>query len=57
MKLKALVASAILALGLTGTAQAQYEGWRRLLKQIYQAETGFAETVDVGTPARMNSAE
>ena len=42
---------------LTGTAQAQYEGWRRLLKQIYQAETGFAETVDVGTPARMNSAE
>ena len=42
---------------LTGTAQAQYEGWRRLLKQIYQAETGFSETVDVGTPARMNSAE
>ena len=42
---------------LTGTAQAQYEGWRRLLKQIYQAETGFAETVDVGAPARMNSAE
>jgi hypothetical protein len=27
------------------------------LKQIYTAETGFAETVDVGTPARMNSAE
>ena len=42
---------------LTGTAQAQYDGWRRLLKQIYQAETGFSETVDVGTPARMNSAE
>ena len=42
---------------LTGTAQAQYEGWRRLLKQIYQAETGFSESVDVGTPARMNSAE
>ena len=42
---------------LTGTAQAQYEGWRRLLKQIYKAETGFAESVDVGAPARMNSAE
>jgi hypothetical protein len=37
---------------LTGTAQAQYEGWRRLLKDIYQAETGFTQTVDVGTPAR-----
>ena len=42
---------------LTGTAQAQYEGWRRLLKQIYQAETGFAGTVEVGTPARTNSAD
>lgn len=37
---------------LTGTAEAQYEGWRRLLKEIYQAETGFSQTVDVGTPAR-----
>lgn len=37
---------------LTGTAAAQYEGWRRLLKGIYQAETGFPQTVDVGTPAR-----
>jgi hypothetical protein len=39
---------------LTGTAQAQYEGWRRLLKEIYQAETGFTKTVDVGVPARTN---
>jgi hypothetical protein len=39
---------------LTGTAQAQYEGWRRLLKEIYQAETGFTQTVDVGVPARAN---
>ncbi len=39
---------------LTGTAQAQYEGWRRLLKEIYQAETGFTQTVDVGVPARTN---
>jgi hypothetical protein len=37
---------------LTGTAEAQYEGWRRLLKEIYQAETGFPQTVDVGAPAR-----
>jgi len=37
---------------LTGTAEAQYEGWRRLLKDIYQAETGFPQTVDVGAPAR-----
>jgi hypothetical protein len=37
---------------LTGTAQAQYEGWRRLLKEIYQAETGFSQSIDVGAPAR-----
>ena len=37
---------------LTGTAAAQYEGWRRMLKEIYQAETGFTQTVEVGVPAR-----
>jgi len=37
---------------LTGTAEAQYEGWRRMLKEIYKAETGFSQTVDVGAPAR-----
>ena len=37
---------------LTGTAEAQYEGWRKLLKEIYQLETGFSEDVDVGVPAR-----
>jgi hypothetical protein len=37
---------------LTGTAQAQYEGWRRLLKEIYRAETGFSQSIDVGVPAR-----
>jgi len=31
---------------LTGTAAAQYESWRRLLKDIYEAETGFTETAD-----------
>jgi len=37
---------------LTGTAAAQYESWRRLLKEIYEAETGFSQAVDVGAPAR-----
>lgn len=37
---------------LTGTAAAQYESWRQLLKQIYQAETGFSNEVDVGVPSR-----
>lgn len=37
---------------LTGTAEAQYESWRKILKEIYQAETGFSEAIDVGAPAR-----
>ena len=37
---------------LTGTAAVQYESWRRLLKQIYQAETGFSNGIDVGIPTR-----
>ena len=37
---------------LTGTAASQYEDWRRLLRDIYEAETGFTESVDVGSPAR-----
>jgi hypothetical protein len=37
---------------LTGTAMAQYESWRRLLKQIYQAETGFSGPLEVGVPTR-----
>jgi len=37
---------------LTGTAEAQYEGWRRLLREIYQAETGFTQSIEVGTPSR-----
>lgn len=41
---------------LTGTAEAQYEGWRKLLKDIYQVETGFSEDVDVGVPARTSQA-
>ncbi len=37
---------------LTGTAASQYESWRRLLKQIYEAETGLSNQVDVGVPTR-----
>lgn len=37
---------------LTGTAEAQYESWRKILKELYQAETGFSDAVDVGVPAR-----
>ena len=38
---------------LTGTAAAQYEAWRRLLKQIYEAETGFSDdVVELGAPER-----
>ena len=40
---------------LTGTAAAQYEDWRRLLKEIYQAETGFTGSVEVGS--RSSAAE
>ncbi len=37
---------------LTGTAAAQYESWRKLLRDIYDAETGFTEEIDVGAPVR-----
>jgi len=37
---------------LTGTAEAQYESWRQLLREIHEAETGFTSTVEVGAPAR-----
>jgi len=36
---------------LTGTATAQYEGWRKLLKEIYQAETGFSQSIEIGARA------
>jgi hypothetical protein len=37
---------------LTGTAEAQYENWRKLLREIYEAETGFSGEIEVGSPAR-----
>lgn len=42
---------------LTGTAEAQYETWRRLLKQIYEAETGFVENADSQDAAPVRVAE
>jgi hypothetical protein len=38
---------------LTGTAEAQYESWRRLLRQIYESETGFVEPVEDSAPERV----
>jgi hypothetical protein len=37
---------------LTGTAEAQYESWRQLLRELHEAETGFTSSVEVGAPAR-----
>ncbi len=37
---------------LTGTAASQYESWRRLLREIYEAETGFSSDVELGAPER-----
>ena len=42
---------------LTGTAAAQYESWRRLLKQIYEVETGFVETAETVDPGPMRIPE
>lgn len=37
---------------LSGTAAAQYESWRMLLREIYEVETGFPNDVEVGLPGR-----
>lgn len=39
---------------LTGTAEAQYEAWRKLLREIYKAETGFTESVEVGERTQLD---
>jgi len=36
---------------LTGTAEAQYETWRKILKQLHEEETGFTD-VEIGRPTR-----
>jgi hypothetical protein len=38
---------------LTGTAAAQYESWRRLLREIYESETGFVEPIEDSAPERV----
>jgi hypothetical protein len=38
---------------LTGTAAAQYESWRRLLREIYETETGFVEPAEDSAPERI----
>jgi hypothetical protein len=38
---------------LTGTAAAQSESWRRILREIYKSETGFVETADESAPERV----
>ncbi|MDA0705583.1 MAG: hypothetical protein O2907_01025 [Proteobacteria bacterium] len=38
---------------LTGTAAAQYESWRRILKEIYESETGFVEVAEDSAPERI----
>ncbi len=40
-------------LRLTGTAEAQYESWRKLLREIYETETGFTDMIQVGSPTRL----
>jgi len=42
---------------LTGTAAAQYESWRRLLKEIYEAETGFVGPSDASDADPVRIAE
>lgn len=37
---------------LTGTAEAQYESWRKLLREIYEVETGFSGDVDLSVSSR-----
>lgn len=37
---------------LTGTAEAQYQSWRKLLKDLYKAESGFSQAIDVGVAGR-----
>ena len=37
---------------LSGTAEAQYGQWRKLLQEIYEAETGFTDEAVIGVPER-----
>ena len=37
---------------LTGTAEAQYEAWRKMLRDIYESETGFNNNIQMSDPVR-----
>ncbi|MEM7279175.1 MAG: hypothetical protein AAF385_13720, partial [Pseudomonadota bacterium] len=37
---------------LSGSAEAQYDQWRKLLYEIYQAETGFMDEPEISAPVR-----
>ncbi len=37
---------------LTGSAEAQYDQWRKLLHEIYEAETGFSDETELSAPVR-----
>ena len=37
---------------LVGTAEAQYEGWRKILRDIYQTESGFTNGLSLTQPIR-----
>lgn len=40
---------------LTGTAESQYEGWRKILKEINQIESGETSIPELGLPSRSNN--
>jgi hypothetical protein len=40
---------------LTGTAESQYEGWRKILKEINQIESGETSITELGLPSRSNN--
>jgi len=39
---------------LTGTAEAQYESWRKIIQELYEVETGFSGDIEMSEPARSN---
>jgi hypothetical protein len=40
---------------LTGTAESQYEGWRKILKEINRIESGETSIPELGLPSRSNN--
>jgi hypothetical protein len=42
---------------LTGSAEAQYEEWQRLMRELYASETGFIEDMQIYSEAPLESAD